>query len=55
MLGDNRSNSEDSHRWGLLNQDLIIGTAWVVIYPFPKAGMVAHMEPKVSMPTALGP
>ena len=55
VLGDNRSNSEDSHRWGLLNQDLIIGTAWVVIYPFPKAGMVAHMEPKVSMPTALGP
>jgi len=55
VLGDNRGNSEDSHRWGLLNQDLIIGTAWVVLYPFSKAGEVAHQEPLLAMPTALGP
>lgn len=55
VLGDNRGNSEDSHRWGLLNQDLIIGTAWVVLYPFTKAGVVDHLEPVLSMPTALGP
>ena len=55
VLGDNRGNSEDSHRWGLLNQDLIIGTAWVVLYPFTEAGVVDHLEPVLSMPTALGP
>jgi signal peptidase I len=55
VLGDNRGNSEDSHRWGLLNQDLIIGTAWFTIYPFDLAGMVAHEAPQVGLPTALGP
>ena len=55
VLGDNRGNSEDSHRWGLLDQKLIIGTAWMVLYPFPKAGIVEHLEPVVGMPTALGP
>ena len=55
VLGDNRGNSEDSHRWGLLDQNLVIGTAWIVLYPVSKAGVVDHVQPVVGLPTALGP
>ncbi len=34
VLGDNRDNSEDSHVWGFLPQERIMGRAWVMVYPF---------------------
>lgn len=33
VLGDNRSNSEDSHLWHWLPQKYIIGKAWVAYWP----------------------
>jgi signal peptidase I len=33
VLGDNRNNSEDSHVFGFVNEDRIIGRAWLMILP----------------------
>ena len=33
VLGDNRNDSNDSHIWGLLPRDYIIGKAWLVYWP----------------------
>lgn len=40
MMGDNRDNSQDSRSWGLLNEDLIIGTPIMIYYPFGRMGGV---------------
>jgi len=42
VLGDNRNNSYDSHSWGMLDQDLIIGRAELRYWPFSEAGRVDH-------------
>lgn len=34
VLGDNRNQSFDSHSWGMLDQDLIIGKVFFVYWPF---------------------
>ena len=38
MLGDNRNNSYDSHYWGFVLRENIIGRAWVRYYPFDRLG-----------------
>jgi signal peptidase I len=42
VLGDNRGNSSDSHSWGLLPQENIIGKAWLCYWPPDNWGSVAH-------------
>lgn len=44
VLGDNRNDSMDSRdaRIGLIEEDEIIGRAWIRIYPFQKIGRVVH-------------
>ncbi|MGI6449355.1 MAG: signal peptidase I [Desulfitobacteriia bacterium] len=38
MLGDNRRESKDSHIWGFLPKDKILGKVWVRYWPLDKIG-----------------
>lgn len=33
VLGDNRNNSSDSHNWGTLSKETIVGKAWISYWP----------------------
>ena len=41
VLGDNRNNSNDSHSWGELPQQNIIGKAWLSVWP---PGSIPHYD-----------
>ena len=44
VLGDNRNHSADSREpsVGVLTRDMLIGRAWVRIYPFDKMEFIKH-------------
>lgn len=40
VLGDNRNSSSDSHSWGPLSRDAIVGKAWISYWPPKYLGIV---------------
>lgn len=44
VLGDNRNNSSDSHNWGMVPEDHIIGKALLVYWPLEKISWVTHVD-----------
>lgn len=44
VLGDNRNNSFDSHSWGMLSEEYIIGQAWISYWPFSSFGLVSNPD-----------
>lgn len=44
VLGDNRPNSDDSHNWGALEKDKIVGKAWLTYWPPSAWGGVPHFS-----------
>lgn len=40
VMGDNRNNSHDSHAWGALEKNRVIGKAWVKFWPPKRMGII---------------
>ncbi|GAB4547929.1 MAG: signal peptidase I [Anaerolineae bacterium] len=48
VLGDNRNSSSDSHNWGMLSQDKVVGKAWISYWPPSQWGIIPRDAPAAS-------
>jgi signal peptidase I len=44
VLGDNRNNSSDSHQWGFVPYDDIIGKAVIIYWPISNLLFIQHPD-----------
>jgi len=44
VLGDNRNNSNDSHVWGLLKTDYLVGKVVWRYWPVQRVGLISHAD-----------
>ena len=44
VLGDNRNNSSDSHSWGFVPLDDLVGKALLVYWPFNQIKIISHPD-----------
>lgn len=50
VLGDNRNNSLDSHNWGTVPMDYVIGKALFIYWPLNALSVIQHGAPELGMP-----
>lgn len=50
VLGDNRNESSDSHAWGLLPMENVVGKALVIYWPPPEWNIISHYDIEVAEP-----
>jgi len=48
VLGDNRNSSSDSHNWGMLATDKVVGKAWISYWPPNHWGVIPRDAPSAS-------
>jgi signal peptidase I len=50
VLGDNRNNSSDSHNWGTVPMDYVVGKALFVYWPLESWGIIDHITTASAAP-----
>lgn len=50
VMGDNRNNSSDSRRIGAIPEELIVGQAWLRVWPLDQWGLIKHYQLEAGVP-----